>query len=193
MKSIAVFCASAKGATPLYLEKAEQVGFMIAKKGYRLIYGGAGIGSMGAVAKGALEAGGEVIGVLPRFLAKREVAQKDLHELIMVDSMHERKLKMNELCDGSITLPGGFGTMEEFFEIITWGQLGLHRKPSALLNINGYYNHLIAQLQHMNKEKLLKDKYLNMVLMDEDIEELLIKMEHYQAPSLERWLESDKT
>ncbi|MEQ8910014.1 MAG: TIGR00730 family Rossman fold protein [Vicingaceae bacterium] len=193
MKSIAVFCASAKGASPIYKEKAEEVGKKIAQKGYRLIYGGASIGSMGAVAEGALSAGGEVIGVLPHFLAKREIAQKELHELIMVDSMHERKLKMNELSDGTITLPGGFGTMEEFFEIITWGQLGLHKKPSALLNVAGYYNHLIAQLKHMNEQKLLKDKFLKMILIEEDIVQLLDRMEAYQAPDLEKWLDREKS
>lgn len=188
MKSIAVFCASADGIDDRYITQAYAVGKAIAEKGYRLIYGGGGIGSMAAAANGALENGGEVIGVIPHFLAKREIAQKGLHELILVDSMHQRKMKMNELSDGSITLPGGFGTLEEFFEIITWGQLGLHEKPSALLNVEGYYDHLIAQLQHMRDQALLKAKYHDMVLIDSDIHRLIERMEGYQHPELEQWL-----
>lgn len=192
MKRIAVFCASAKGSEG-YIEKAYEVGKILAEKGYEIVYGGASIGSMGALAQGAIEHGGKVIGVLPHFLSKREIAQLDLDQLIMVDSMHERKLKMNELSDGSITLPGGFGTLEEFFEIVTWGQLGLHTKPSAILNVNGYYDHLLAQIKHMNKERLLKDKYLDMLIIENEIEVLLEKMESYQHPEIEKWLKEDKT
>jgi len=192
MKSIAVFCASADGIDDRYLLKAKEVGNVIAEKGYNLVYGGGGIGSMAAVANGAIEAGGKVIGVLPHFLAKREIAQKNLHELILVDSMHERKMKMNELSDGSITLPGGFGTLEEFFEIITWGQLGLHQKPTALLNVHGFYTNLIAQLKHMNEQELLKDKYHDMLLIEEDIHQLIEKMENYKHPDLEQWLKDEE-
>lgn len=189
IKSIAVFCASSDGNSPIYQEKAYELGKTLAIKGYRLVYGGASVGCMGAVAKGAVDHGGNVIGVLPHFLAKREIAQNDLDDLIMVDSMHERKLKMNQLSDACISLPGGFGTMEEFFEMITWGQLGLHRKPSALLNVNGFYDHLIAQLKFMNEEELLKDKYLKMILIDDQIESLLEKIKRYRPPQVEKWLE----
>lgn len=189
IKSIAVFCASSDGNSSIYLEKAYELGKTLATNGYRLVYGGASVGCMGAVARGAVDHGGKVIGVLPHFLAKREIAQNDLDDLIMVDSMHERKLKMNQLSDACISLPGGFGTMEEFFEMITWGQLGLHQKPSALLNVNGFYDHLIAQLKLMNEEELLKDKYLKMILIDDQIESLLQKMESYQPPQVEKWLE----
>ena len=188
MNSIAVFCASANGIDDRYVKHAYAVGKALAEKNYRLIYGGGGIGSMAAVANGVLEHGGEVVGVIPHFLAKREIAQKGLHELILVDSMHERKMKMNELSDGSITLPGGFGTLEEFYEIITWGQLGLHKKPSALLNVEGYYDHLIAQMEHMKNQGLLKEKYHDMVLIEKDIFQLLEQMEAYQHPELEQWL-----
>ena len=192
MKRIAVFCASAEGKEP-YLKSAYEVGAFLAKEGYEIVYGGGRVGSMGALARGAIDQKGKVIGVLPHFLAKREIAQLDLHELIMVDSMHERKLKMNELSDGSITLPGGFGTLEEFFEIITWGQLGLHKKPSAILNVNGYYDHLMAQLRRMNEEHLLKDKYLEMLIIEEDLQLLLKKMNNYEHPELEQWLQKDRT
>jgi len=192
MKSISVFCASAKGENPIYVEQAYLLGKLIASKGYTLVYGGAAIGCMGAVARGALENKGKVIGVLPDFLNRKEISQIGLTELIMVESMHERKLKMNDLSDGSITIPGGFGTLEEFFEIITWGQLGLHQKPTALLNVNGYYDFLIAQLKHMNSEKLLKDKHLDMLLIEKDMEQLVEKMENYSPPALEKWL-SPKT
>ena len=192
MKSISVFCASASGEKPIYMEQAYLLGSFLAKNGYELIYGGAAIGLMGSVARGALDNNGKVIGVLPHFLNKREISQDGLHELIMVESMHERKLKMNELSDGSITLPGGFGTLEEFFEIITWGQLGLHSKPTALFNIDGYYDHLIAHLKHMNAEKLLKDKHFEMLIIEDDLTALIEKMENYQPPEVEKWL-TDKT
>jgi uncharacterized protein (TIGR00730 family) len=166
------------------MEEAYATGKKIAEKGMTLVYGGASVGCMGAVAQGALDQGGEVIGVLPHFLNQREIAHRNLQELIMVDSMHERKLRMNELSDGSISLPGGFGTLEEFFEIITWGQLGLHQKPSALLNVNAYYNHLIAQLDHMAREGLLQQSHRDMLLIESDIDLLLNKMEKYQHPKV---------
>ena len=193
IKSIAVFCASSEGNSGVYVENAYKLGKTLAKEGYKLVYGGASVGCMGAVARGAVEHGGIVTGVLPHFLAKREIAQHNLHELIMVDSMHERKLKINELSDACVSLPGGFGTMEEFFEMITWGQLGLHQKPSALLNVNGFYNHLIAQLKFMNQEQLLKDKYLNMILIEKDIKRLLRSIENYQPPEIEKWLVEEKS
>lgn len=193
MKRISVFCASGKGVGTIYLDAAYALGKLIATKGYDLVYGGATIGCMGEVARGAKENNGQVIGVLPHFLNKREIAKQDIDQLIMVDSMHERKLKMNELSDGTITLPGGFGTLEEFFEIITWGQLGLHQKPTALLNINGYYDHLVAQLKHMNHEQLLKNKHLNMLIIEENMKSLLERMEKYEHPPIEAWLTDNRT
>ncbi|MCB0802341.1 MAG: TIGR00730 family Rossman fold protein [Flavobacteriales bacterium] len=193
IKSIAVFCASAEGNNKIYTETAYQLGKYMAELGIRLVYGGASIGCMGAVAKGALDAGGHVIGVLPQFLNKREIAHIELTELIYVDSMHERKLKMNELSDACLTIPGGFGTMEEFFEMITWGQLGLHQKPSAILNVNQFYNPLIEQLKLMNKEGLLKDENLGMLLVSEDIQEVIQLMSDYTPPPLEKWLTEEKS
>jgi len=193
MKSIAVFCASAEGNDPIYMEKAYEVGRYLAQHEYQIVFGGGKVGSMGAVARGGLEAGGEVIGVLPHFLRTKEVEMKGLSKMIFVDNMHERKLKMNELSDGSISLPGGFGTLEEFFEIITWGQLGLHTKPSAILNINDYYTPLIQQFDTMLKSGLLRENHAKMLLIDNEIGSLLKSMESYQHPVVARIMDEEKT
>lgn len=182
MKSIAVFCASSSGVNPIHLETAYQLGKYLAQHQYTLIYGGASVGCMGALAKGAMENSGKVIGVLPHFLNKREVAATHVSELIMVESMHERKLKMHELSDGIITLPGGYGTMEELFEMMTWGQLGLHQKPMAILNTNGFYTPLLNQLKLMQKEEMVQSRFVDMVIVSEDIKKLVKNMEQYTAP-----------
>ena len=192
MKRLSVFCASSEGTNPIYMERAFEVGAVLAKNNIGLVYGGASVGCMGAVAKGALSEGGEVIGVLPQFLNKREIAALDLTELIMVESMHERKLKMNQLSDGNITIPGGFGTFEELFEMATWSQLGLHRNPTAILNVNGYYDHLIAQMKYMVLEGLLKKEHFETLVIETDIHVLLDKMLNYTPPKLEQWL-TEKT
>lgn len=191
MNSIAVFCASSDGNEPIYKETAYKVGKTLAERGYRIVYGGGKVGSMGAVAQGGLDAGGEVIGVLPDFLRSKEVEMSGLTEMIIVDNMHDRKLKMNELSDGSISLPGGFGTLEEFFEIITWGQLGLHTKPSALLNVNGYYQPMVEQFDNMLKSGLLQEKFHKMLLIEANIESLLAKMESYIHPVVKRWMDEE--
>jgi len=193
MKSIAVFCASAEGNDPIYMEKAYSVGKYLAEQGYRIVFGGGKVGSMGAVARGGLETGGEVIGVLPHFLRTKEVEMKGLTEMILVDTMHERKLKMNELSDGSISLPGGFGTLEEFFEIITWGQLGLHDKPSAILNVNDYYSPLIKQFDRMVESGLLREQHAEMLVVDTEIDRLLQKMEDYQHPAVNRIMDQESS
>ncbi len=191
LKSIAVFCASSDGNDPIYKETAYQVGRTLGEKGYRIVYGGGKVGSMGAVAQGGLEAGTEVIGVIPDFLMTKEIAKEDLTELIVVENMHERKLKMNELSDASISLPGGFGTLEEFFEIITWGQLGLHTKPSAILNINGYYDSMVHQFERMLESGLLQKKFKEMLLIESDLNILLKKMKTYDHPVVKRWLDKE--
>jgi len=152
MKSIVVFCGSSSGNMRIYTDIAFSLGEKLAQKNIDLVYGGAQIGVMGAVANGALTAGGKVIGVLPHFLKTKEIEHKGVTEMILVETMHERKLKMHELSDGIITLPGGFGTMEEFFEVLTWGQLGLHNNPIGILNAGGFYNSLIHQINHMVSE-----------------------------------------
>lgn len=192
MKSITVFCASSPGNNPVYMEQAYGVGKTLAQKGIRLVYGGARVGLMGAVADGALEAGGEVIGVLPGFLRSKEIAHTGLSKLILVETMHERKTKMNDLCDGVIALPGGYGTLEELFEMITWAQLGLHRKPIALLNVNGYYDQLIGLLQHMTGEGLLKAENQRMLLSGTEINEVLEQMADYIPPLVGKWITEDE-
>lgn len=156
MKAIAVFCGSGEGASPIYREGAARLGRELARRGIALVYGGANVGLMGAVADAVLERGGKAIGVLPRFLRDREIAHDGLTELILVDSMHERKAKMGEMADGFIALPGGPGTLEEFFEVFTWGRLALHRKPVGLLNLGGYYDPLLAMLDRMEREGFMK-------------------------------------
>ncbi len=188
MKRITVFCGSSFGTEIIYREQAYALGKALAIKGIGLVYGGADVGLMGAVADGALDNGGEVTGVLPRFLVEKEIAHSGLTELIPVESMHERKLKMNELCDGVIALPGGFGTLEEFFEMITWAQLGLHQKPVAVLNVDGFYDLLLEFVDTMAEKGLLKDVNRKMLLHSDNIEDLLNKMENYKAPAEGKWI-----
>ena len=183
MKAIAVYCGSSEGASPVYREAAVRLGHALAEREMTLVYGGADVGLMGAVADAVLERDGKVIGVLPHFLRQREIAHNGLTELIVVDSMHERKAKMAELADGFIALPGGPGTMEEYFEVFTWGQLGLHRKPCGLLNVRGYYDPLLALFDKMEREGFMRPQYRQMILADETPEGILERFAQYAAPS----------
>lgn len=192
MNRISVFCGSSYGNERVYESQANLLGQRLAKEKIELVYGGANVGLMGALADGALKENGIVIGVLPRFLKSKEIAHEGLSELILVESLHERKTKMNELSDGVIALPGGFGTLEELFEMVTWGQLGLHAKPIGILNINGFYDHLINHQQKMVDQGFLKEINRNMVVIDKDIDELLFKMKTYQAPQVEKWIDKEK-
>lgn len=192
MKSITVFCGSSSGTDPIFFEQAWLLGKTLANRNIRLVYGGAKVGLMGAVAEGVLREGGEVIGVLPHFLRSKEIAHEGLTQLMLVNSMHERKTTMHELSDGVIALPGGFGTMEELFEMLTWAQLGLHQKPIGLLNTNGFYTQLMALLNTMVTAGLLKEINYNMLLVDSTIEGLLYQMERYVAPVVGKWITEDK-
>jgi uncharacterized protein (TIGR00730 family) len=187
IRSLAVYCGSSIGASDIYMEKAKELGKELAKRNITLVYGGSSVGLMGAVADSILAEGGKAVGVMPSFLDKREISHKSLSELFVVDTMHERKAKMAELSDGFITLPGGAGTMEEFFEVFTWGQIGLHKKPIGILNINRYYDPLIALLNHMNNEKFLQDQYRSMSLMDEEPAGLLNQFRNYEAPPVKTY------
>lgn len=189
MKSITVFCGSSFGTEEIYKDQAVLLGQTLAKQNIKLIYGGANVGLMGAVADGVLNAGGEAIGVLPDFLRSKEIAHLGLTELIFVESMHERKTKMNDLCEGVIALPGGFGTLEELFEMLTWAQLGLHKKPIAILNINGFYDSLIELTKTMVEKGLLKDVNQKMLLVSDNIDDLLNQMKNYTAPTVGKWIE----
>jgi uncharacterized protein (TIGR00730 family) len=191
MKKITVFCGASIGSDKLYETYAKQLGQTLAKHNIDLIYGGATIGLMGAVADGALLENGNVIGVIPKFLEQKEIAHKELTELIIVDSMHQRKTKMNDLCDGAISLPGGFGTFEELFEMLTWAQLGLHSKPLGILNIDGYYDPLILMIQTMVDKGFLKETHQQMLLVSDNIDDLLHKMKNYSAPSTIKWINKE--
>ena len=189
MKRITVFCGSSFGNDSIYQEQATSLGHALAQRNIELVYGGANVGLMGAVADGVLNEGGKVIGVLPHFLQSKEIAHAGLSELILVETMHERKTKMNDLCDGVIALPGGFGTLEELFEMLTWAQLGLHKKPIAILNINGFYDALIELLKVMVEKGLLKDANQEMLLVSDNIDDLLNQMKNYTAPTVGKWID----
>ncbi len=192
MKRIAVFCGSRSGNDAIYAYQAEKLGKVLAQRGIEVIYGGSRLGIMGAVAQGALNEGGKVTGVLPYFLQSKEVAHEGLSEMILVNSMHERKTRINDLSDGVIALPGGFGTMDEFFEMLTWAQLGLHNKPMGLLNVKGYYDPLDQMVQNMVDQGFLKKSNQSRMIINEDIEELLQKMENSHIPAEQKWIDQQK-
>ncbi|PCC98315.1 TIGR00730 family Rossman fold protein [Halopseudomonas pelagia] len=189
---ICVFCGSSSGNQSLYLDAAQQLGTTLAKAGITLVYGGAQVGLMGAVADAAIAAGGEVIGVIPRHLVERELAHTGLTELREVGSMHERKAMMADLSDGFIALPGGVGTFEELFEVWTWAQLGHHQKPCALFNAGGYYDKLIAFLDHAMNEGFMKQAYREMLIVAPDVESLMAKVEAYEAPKVAKWMDKEE-
>jgi uncharacterized protein (TIGR00730 family) len=193
MKKVTVFCGSSYGNETIYKDQAFALGTYLANQNIGLVYGGAKVGLMGAIAQGVLENGGEVIGVLPNFLRTKEVAHDNLTELILVETMHERKMKMHELSDGAIALAGGFGTFEELFELLTWGQLGLHEKPVGLLNTNGFYDHLILMVKTMVREGFLKESNEKMLLVETDFQLLIEGMKNYQAPKIAKWISEKQT
>jgi uncharacterized protein (TIGR00730 family) len=188
MKSVTVFCGSSSGSNSVYATQAMLLGTALAHRKIRLIYGGAKIGLMGIIADAVLKEGGEVVGILPQFLSSKEIAHRGLTQLIMVDSMHERKTKMHELSDGVIALPGGFGTLEELFEMLTWAQLGLHQNPIGLLNVDGYYDHLISLADSMVNRGFLREINQKMLLTSNSVAGLLEKMESYSAPVVSKWI-----
>ncbi|WP_053239137.1 TIGR00730 family Rossman fold protein [Sandaracinus amylolyticus] len=176
MKSVAVYCGSASGARPAYLAAARALGVEIAQRGMSLVYGGATVGLMGAVADAALEAGGSVIGVIPRSLVDREIAHPGLTELIVVDTMHERKAAMSARADAFVALPGGFGTMDELFEALTWSQLGIHRKRSGLLDVEQYWQPLVRWVEHAKDEGFVRAHHRELLICDDDPARLLDRL-----------------
>ena len=182
MKKICVYCGSSPGSKPDYLQMARQLGYFLAEKQITLVYGGGNVGMMGEIAKSTLESGGEVIGVIPEALVRMEVAFKDISQLHVVKDMHERKAMMAELSDAFIALPGGLGTIEEFFEVLTWNQLGIQNKPCGLLNICGYYDKLLEFVDVTVDQLFVEGCYRDMILVDHDPEKLLEKMDAYQPP-----------
>ncbi len=192
MKSISVFCGSSEGNDEHIISQAYQLGVEFAKKDITLVYGAAKIGIMGQVAKGVMDNNGKTIGVIPEFLKLKEVYHPNLTELLVTDNMHKRKVIMYEKSDGFMILPGGFGTMDEFFEITTWGQLGLHTKPIGILNLNGFYNDLLELADTMVKKGFLKQVNLDAVVVDTTIDGLLNKMNNYKAFPTPKWLKKEQ-
>ena len=180
IKNVCVFCGSSPGSKPDYLRAAEELGKEIAFRKMSLIYGGASVGLMGMVARTVLEAGGRVVGVIPESLKDQEIAQEGLLEMYIVSSMHERKAKMAEFSDAFIALPGGFGTFEEFFEMITWAQLGIHDKPCGLLNISGYYDKLLSFLDDAVTEGFIYGLHRDMILTANKPSQLIEKLQSYK-------------
>jgi uncharacterized protein (TIGR00730 family) len=191
MKRITVFCASSPGFNPQYGEAARALGQFLVKQDITLVYGGGRVGLMGTLADAVLAEGGQAIGVIPQFLLDLEVGHPGLTELIVVHSMHERKLRMAELCDGVIALPGGFGTLEELIEMLTWSQLVLHRNPVGILNTNGYYNLLRQFFDHMVEEGLLRAENRDLAIFEEDIERLYEKMSMFELANTTKRLGDD--
>ena len=193
MKRICVFCGSNAGHDPRYRAEADRLGRLLAERGIELVYGGGNVGLMGVIADACLGAGGTVIGVIPEALIGKEVAgrivdHRGLTRLEVVDSMHSRKARMAELADGFIALPGGFGTFEEFCEVLTWGQLGFHVKPMGLLNVNGFYDPLLALFERAVAEGFLREENRAMALAADDIESLLAALAAYRPEPVSKWL-----
>ena len=188
MQRICVFCGSSPGAQPEYAQAAQHLGRVLAAQNLGLVYGAGSVGVMGALADAALQAGGEVIGVIPEKLAQKGVMHGSLSKLHVVGSMHERKALMAELADAFIALPGGLGTLEEFFEVLTWGQLGFQHKPCGLLDVCHYYDQLLAFLDHAVTQRFLKPEHRAMVLVAESPEVLLHRLQTYQIPQVEKWM-----
>lgn len=186
MKRICVFCGSSPGAKQDYIDAAKTIGLLLAQRDITLVYGGAKIGLMGQVAKSCLKAGGKVIGVIPKHLVDMEVCFEEVTELHIVKSMHERKNKMSDLSDGFIALPGGIGTIEEFFEILTWAQLGLHKKPCGMLNTCNYYDQLLNFLNHSVDQEFFANEHREMIQIDEDPDQLIKKLETYNPPEISK-------
>jgi uncharacterized protein (TIGR00730 family) len=191
MKRICVFCGSSAGSQPEYRAGAEQLGAELIRRKVGLVYGGGNLGLMGAIADSVLKAGGEAIGVIPEHLMKREIGHNRLTKLHIVRSMHERKALMADLSDAFIALPGGFGTLEEFFEVLTWSQLGLHAKPCGIVNVLGYYTPLLRMLDHAIDERFLKPQNRALVIARETPAELLQAFEDWRPVHVEKWLDRD--
>lgn len=189
MKRICIFCGSSQGARAEFSKDAQEMGREIVRRRLGLVYGGGRVGLMGILADAVLAEGGEVIGVIPRALATKELAHDGLSDLQVVNTMHERKARMAELADGFIALPGGLGTLEEFCEIVTWAQLGLHVKPCGLLNVEGYYDRLLGLFDHAVVERFVRPEHRQLVLSSHDPALLLDSMDSFRAPHLPKWID----
>jgi uncharacterized protein (TIGR00730 family) len=190
---ICVFCGSAQGNRPAYAAAAEKLADELVERGHGLVYGGGQVGLMGAISRRVLDRGGEVIGVIPKALTEREIAFDDITELHVVESMHERKALMNELSSAFIALPGGYGTLEELFEVVTWAQIGIHGKPFGLLDVDGFFTPLLRFLDNATDEGFIRPEYRRMLSSDDDPSELLDRLTNWRPPEPIAWLDIDET
>jgi uncharacterized protein (TIGR00730 family) len=193
MKRVCIFCGSSHGARPEYTAAAKELVRALAQRGLGMVFGGGGIGLMNVIADTALEMGVEIIGVIPEALVAKELAHGGLSDMRVVHSMHDRKAVMAELSDAFVALPGGYGTLEELFEVLTWSQLGLHRKPSGLLNVAGYFDPLLTFFDHALAEQFLRPKHRAMVLVESNPDRLLNRLAKFQPPEIDKWIQPDET
>ncbi len=193
MNRICVFCGSKTGNSPLFLETAIQLGRVLAERGLELVYGGASIGLMGAVADSVMAGGGKVVGVIPEAMASKEVAHDGVTEMHVVSSMHERKSMMARLADAFVALPGGFGSFEELLEMITWAQLGIHRKPVGILNVNGYYDPLIQLFEGAIEAGFIKPRNRQLFVIEQEADRLLQTLLAHKPPEVKRWITERET
>ena len=193
MKRICIFCASSTGANPVFAETARSMGAALARQGHTLVYGGGHIGLMGVLADAELAWGSEVIGVIPEALVAKELAHNGLTDLRIVDSMHERKALMADLADAFLAMPGGFGTLDEFCEILTWAQLGLHRKPCGLLNANGFFDPFLEQIESAVREGFIREQHRDLILVEREPEPMLKRLGGAHPPDLHKWIDRDQT
>ncbi len=189
LKALCLYCGSSPGDKPEYRDAAATFGRTLAARGIELVYGGGSVGLMGVAADACLGAGGRVVGVIPRLLMEKEVGHHNLTTMHVVENMHERKALMTQLSDGFIALPGGYGTLDELFEALTWLQLGYHGKPVGLLNVAGFFDHLITFLDHARDENFLRELHRDALSVDSDLVKLITKMEHAEAPDTAKWLD----
>lgn len=189
INALLVYCGASSGTNPVYRETAAAFGRLLAAEKIRLVYGGGSIGLMGVMADAVLQSGGAVTGVIPGFLNTLEVGHKGVADMRIVNSMHERKALMEQLSDAIIALPGGFGTFDELFEMLTWSQLGLHRKPIGLLNVNGYFDHLVQQLQRMEQDGFLRKETRSLLLIETEMKTLLEWMRNWSPGEQEQWMD----
>lgn len=193
IKRLAVFCGSSPGSRPAYVDAARAFGRLLSERGIGVVYGGSNVGVMAALANEVLDNNGEIIGVIPRLLVEREVAHRELADLRIVESMHERKALMAELCDGFVALPGGIGTLEEFFEVWTWAQLGVHDKPCGLLNVAGYFDGLLSFIDRAVEERFVRDAHRAMLIVEEEPLRLLERFTSYEPPRVKKWIGAEAT
>ena len=189
LKAICLFCGSSPGLDPAFKLAAAELGTTFAHNNIRLIYGGGHVGLMGVAADACLLAGGEVVGVIPRKLMEKEVGHAGLTQMHVVETMHERKALMTQLSDGFIALPGGYGTMDELFEALTWQQLAYHLLPVGMLNVGGFYDHLVSFLDHARDQRMLRDAHRESLIVDTDMTRLIARMQNFVPPNNEKWLD----